>query len=127
MPQLVLERRRRFGRAEGNEGDRHSVEELLALWPCAVLDGSGLGGYELRAMRGVNKSGWMRWGNPALGALLVALAFLLCASTGWSIPDGKEHGLGNLLSVQEGDEGAISRTYDGLNRVTSYTEAAGLT
>jgi RHS repeat-associated protein len=30
---------------------------------------------------------------------------------------------GNLLSVNEGGNGTITRTYDGLNRVTSYTEA----
>ncbi len=29
---------------------------------------------------------------------------------------------GNLLSVNEGGNGTITRTYDGLNRVTSYTE-----
>ena len=31
---------------------------------------------------------------------------------------------GNLLSLNEGGNGTITRTYDGLNRVTSYTEAA---
>ena len=30
---------------------------------------------------------------------------------------------GNLLSVNEGGNGTITRAYDGLNRVTSYTEA----
>ncbi len=32
---------------------------------------------------------------------------------------------GNLLSVNEGGNGTITRTYDGLNRVTSYTEILG--
>jgi RHS repeat-associated protein len=59
---------------------------------------------------------WKVYG-PDMSATTGRLASAVHAGTGGATVNG------NLLSVNEGGNGTITRTYDGLNRVTSYTEA----
>ena len=62
-----------------------------------------------------------------MGVLLVILAFLLCASEGWSIPERGVRGLGCALS--EGESGAAlgtgRATFNGTGARTSFTNRRG--